>query len=216
MTTSGWAGLAIAAIAGLAGCGQRGDRAAAAGSGSAAAAGSGSAHVPIARGPALHGSGSAGSAAPGSDADELDLAAGSDVALPAPPLSTPKLLGQRGSADLQVGGAVTATLTQVAGTCACDGERATFTVHDQGAGAKLPMSLTVIATNPVEWANPAVLLSVSAPRRGSWGRTTAQATTDDKVSIAKDCSGVALDVHLRGVAGTKGEVSLRGTVRCAP
>jgi hypothetical protein len=117
--------------------------------------------------------------------------------------------------DLTLSGAVVATIKGTGGTCVCDADHAGYTLRSQDFNVQPSFSLTVLVTSPAEWMNPGIILNVSAPQRGSFGRNLTKHRAEDKLSVAKDCSGVTLDdVLLRGMMQTKGDVTIKGTIHC--
>jgi hypothetical protein len=194
MTRAGIAAAAVVlAMAGWAGCGKSGgDKPGAAGSaaaGSAAAPGS-AANTPTAVEPEPE-------AAPS--------------AVPVPPPGS-----HAGTAVFALSGALTAKLEAPA-QCVCSADTASFTVKGGTlAGQQMPVELRVLVATAEDWANPPVLLTVPEPARGTYARNTYQPRPTDKVNAAKDCSGVTLDVTLRGMAGTKGDVVVKGAITCTP
>lgn len=120
------------------------------------------------------------------------------------------------TADLTLTGAVTAKLAGTAGTCTCHDDSANITIRSDDLKVAPSFELNVLVTEPAEWNDPAVVINVKAPQRGSFGRNRVRHGPDDKLAVAKDCSQVTIEhVVLKGVA-TKGDVAVTGTITCAP
>lgn len=158
------------------------------------------------------GSGSAGSAENPDEATavEPDPTAGSGAA-PVKPVGT-----LRPTVDLTLSGAVTAKLAGTAGTCTCHDDSANITIRSDDLKVAPSFELNVLVTEPAEWNDPAMVINVKAPQRGSFGRNRVRHGPDDKLSVTHDCAQVTIDhVVLKGVA-TKGEVAVTGKITCAP
>jgi hypothetical protein len=210
----------LAVACALAGCGKKdGDKSAPTGSAAARGSASGSAKEsgPITEGAedpnaiaAPAGSGSAtgsGSGAEGSGSDDGATAIEPDTTGPS---------RHEGKAKLAFTGAVETTVDNVPATCICHGDSATIEVTGVGTGVTaLPFKLSMGVLTKADWASPPVMLTLSAPKKGMYGRNAAQPRKDDVVSVATDCSGATLDTVLKGIAGTKGEIGLKGQISCA-
>jgi hypothetical protein len=138
-------------------------------------------------------------------ATEVEPDPGTGSAAPKPPAT---------QVDLVLSGTVVATLKGAGGRCTCAADKATYQIRSGDLGVKPDFDLTVLVTSPEEWANPSIILNVKSPQRGSYGRNLTKHRAEDKLSVAKDCTGVVLeDVVLRGIS-SKGEVTLKGSIRC--
>jgi hypothetical protein len=203
--TLGLAALVLAVV----GCGKKDDKgapAAGSGAGSAVARPSGSNANGV--------EGAVGSDEAGSGAGEGSGSADEPTAVE-PDTAKPVTVQNAGKAKLAFGGAVDTKLDNVPAVCTCTGDTASVEVDQTRAGApNLPFKLSVVVASSADWFDPAVMLNVSAPKKGMWGRNAAR-RKEETVTVAKDCSGATLDVVLAGRAGTKGEISLRGQITCA-
>lgn len=184
----------VLAMAGAAGCGK-----------------SGGGDKPGAAGSAATGSAVASGSAAGTPAAVEPEPEPAPSAVPVPPPGS-----HAGTAVFALSGALTAKLEAPA-QCVCSADTASFTVKGgKLAGQQMPVELRVLVATVEDWANPPVLLTVPEPVRGTYARNTYQPRPTDKVNAAKDCSGVTLDVTLRGMAGTKGDVVVKGAITCTP
>ena len=166
------------------------------------AAGSGSA------GSAVAGSGSGAGSDEEATAVETDDGSGGSVGP-----STGKL---KPTVDLVLSGAVTATVKGTAGLCSCKGDSANITLRSDDFKVSPSFDLNILVTTADEWTNPALIINVKAPQRGSYGRNAARHGDGDKISVAKDCSVVTIDnAVLKGIA-SKGEIVMKGLITCAP
>jgi hypothetical protein len=180
-----------AALLCVAACGSKKDKDKAAGSGSAGSAGSGSA---------------------GSDEEATAVETDDGSAAPVGP-PTGKL---RPTVDLTLSGAVTAKVKGTAGLCTCKPDGANITLRSDDFKVSPSFDLNILVTTADEWTNPAIIINVKAPQRGSFGRNAVRHGDNEKMSVAQDCSSVTIDhAVLKGVA-TKGEIVLKGLITCAP
>jgi hypothetical protein len=168
--------------------------------------------VPTASGSAGSAGDTAGSGSANDDeatAVEPDTGSGAgSAARPAGPLKP--------TVDLTLTGAVTAKLVGTAGTCSCHDDSANITIRSDDLKVQPSLELNVLVTEAAEWNDPALVINVKAPQRGSFGRNRVRHGPDDKLSVAKDCSQATFEhVVLKGVA-TKGDVTVTGTITCAP
>src|SRR5258706_11628893 len=124
------------------------------------------------------GSGSAGRATGGSDeeATAVEPDTGSGTGKPGGPL--------RPTADLTLTGAVTAKLVGTAGTCTCRGDTANITMRSDDLKVAPSFELNILVTEPAEWTDPAMVINVKEPQRGSFGRNRVRHGPDDKASVA--------------------------------
>jgi len=179
---------------------------------------------------AAKGSGSAGSAVdrgsavqpspyvhPGSADDEEATAVEPDSGHGTAPPKKVVVGEMKATVSLALSGAVVTSIKGSGGRCVCHDDTASFTIRSEDHEKQVPFALTILVTKAEEWTNPAIMLDVSAPRRGTYGRNANRHRAEDKLSIAKDCSSVKLDdVLLRGIAGSKGEITLKGSIACTP
>jgi hypothetical protein len=189
MRTLGLCAVVVLALA----CGSKKDKGKAAGSGSAAGS--------------AEGSGSAD----GSDEEATAVEPDSGSGTPLP--STGKL---RPTVDLAMTGAVTATVKGTAGLCSCKGDSASITLRSDDFKVSPSFDLNILVTSPEEWNDPAIIVNVKAPQRGSYGRNRVRHGDGEKMSFAKDCSAVTIDhALLKGIA-SRGDIVLKGLITCAP
>jgi hypothetical protein len=158
--------------------------------------------------------GSAGGSAAQAGSDDEATAVEPDTGSGA--AGTPSTGKMKPTVDLTLTGSVTAKLKGTAGTCSCRADNANITLRSDDFKVQPSFDLNILVTSAEEWTNPAMIINVKAPQRGSYGRNAARRSDGDKLSVAKDCSAVTIEnAVLKGIA-SKGEIVVKGLITCAP